>query len=214
MSRLLALLIVLAISGGAAFAADVTPASERHWYDWLKVWDWPVFGRRPVPDGAQVNQGEVPRTHYPYVAVRTARGDIYIDLYEKEAPQTVNHFLDLVESNFYNVPSMQFHRVVPGFVIQTGDPTGTGYGGGPEKLELEVKNRLSHDAKGVVAMARGVDPNSATSQFYITLAPQKYLDGKYAIFGHVIRGMEVLDKIKQGDGVYEITTVDSLPPVE
>jgi cyclophilin family peptidyl-prolyl cis-trans isomerase len=102
---------------------------------------------------------------------------------------------------------MKFHRVIPGFVIQTGDPTGTGAGGSKETIPLEVKNTLSHDTKGMVAMARGADLHSATSQFYITLAPQRTLDGKYAIFGKVISGLDVLDKIEKGDMLYGVRPV-------
>jgi cyclophilin family peptidyl-prolyl cis-trans isomerase len=103
---------------------------------------------------------------------------------------------------------MKFHRVVPGFVVQTGDPTGTGAGGSKKTVPLEAKNKLSHNAKGIVAMARGADPNSATSQFYITLAPQTSLDGKYAIFGKVISGIDVLDKIEKDDMMYGIRLVE------
>jgi peptidyl-prolyl cis-trans isomerase B (cyclophilin B) len=113
-----------------------------------------------------------------------------------------------VNSGFYNKYNMKFHRVVPGFVVQTGDPTGTGAGGSKKTIPLEAKNKLSHNAKGIVAMARGFDPNSATSQFYITLAPQPSLDGKYAIFGKVISGLSVLDKIELGDMLYGIRLVD------
>jgi cyclophilin family peptidyl-prolyl cis-trans isomerase len=104
---------------------------------------------------------------------------------------------------------MKFHRVVPGFVVQTGDPTGTGAGGSKKTVPLEAKNKLSHNAKGIVAMARGFDPNSGTSQFYITLTPQTSLDGKYTIFGKVISGMSVLDKIEIGDMLYGVRLVES-----
>lgn len=134
----------------------------------------------------------------------TERGKIVIRLYEKEAPITVANFKKLVDDGFYNTSGMVFHRVVDGFVVQTGDPTGTGYGGSGKTIPLEVKNRLSHDSIGVVAMARGPLPNSATSQFYITLAKQKSLDGKYAIFGEVIQGLGVLPTIHKGDRVYGV----------
>lgn len=138
--------------------------------------------------------------------IETQRGDIAITLYENDAPKTVANFKALAERGFYN-GNMVFHRVVPGFVVQTGDPTGTGYGGSDKRIALEVKNKLSHDAKGVVAMARGAGPDSATSQFYITLAPQTSLDGKYAIFGRVISGLDVLDKIGQGDRLYGVRLI-------
>jgi peptidyl-prolyl cis-trans isomerase B (cyclophilin B) len=141
--------------------------------------------------------------------METEKGNIAFELYPDLAPQTVANFVELVNSGFYNKYNMKFHRVVPGFVVQTGDPTGTGAGGSKKTIPLEVKNKLSHNAKGIVAMARGFDPNSATSQFYITLAPQPSLDGKYAIFGKVISGLSVLDKIEVGDMLYGIRLVDS-----
>jgi peptidyl-prolyl cis-trans isomerase B (cyclophilin B) len=140
--------------------------------------------------------------------IETEKGNIAIELYPEQAPQTVNNFVELVRSGFYNRFNMKFHRVVPGFVVQTGDPTGTGAGGSKKSIPLEAKNKLSHNTKGVVAMARGADPNSATSQFYITLTPQTTLDGKYAIFGKVISGMDVLDKIEKDDMMYGIRLVD------
>lgn len=140
--------------------------------------------------------------------IETEKGNIAIELYPDQAPETVANFVSLINEGFYNRFNMKFHRVVPGFVVQTGDPTGTGAGGSKKTIPLEAKNKLSHNAKGVVAMARGADPNSATSQFYITLAPQTSLDGKYAIFGKVISGMDVLDKIEKGDMMYGIRLVD------
>lgn len=140
--------------------------------------------------------------------IETEKGNIAIELFPDQAPQTVANFVKLVNEGFYNRYNMKFHRVVPGFVIQTGDPTGTGAGGSKERVPLEAKNKLSHNAKGIVAMARGADPNSASSQFYITLAPQITLDGKYAIFGKVISGMDVLSKIEKDDMMYGIRLVD------
>lgn len=140
--------------------------------------------------------------------IYTEKGNIAIEFFPEQAPVTVQNFVTLVNKKFYDQPNMAFHRVVPGFVIQTGDPTGTGAGGSKDRIPLEAKNKLSHNAKGVVAMARNADPNSASSQFYITLAPQTSLDGKYAIFGKVVSGMDVLDKIKQGDKLYGVSMVD------
>jgi peptidyl-prolyl cis-trans isomerase B (cyclophilin B) len=98
--------------------------------------------------------------------------------------------------------------VIPGFVIQTGDPTGTGAGGSKNTIPLEAKNKLTHNVKGMVAMARGGDPDSASSQFYITLAPQTALDGKYAIFGKVVGGLDVVEKITKNDELYAVRIVE------
>ncbi|MFM7390563.1 MAG: peptidylprolyl isomerase [Vampirovibrionales bacterium] len=146
--------------------------------------------------------------------IQTTKGNIVVEFFAPEAPTTVANFKGLVKKEFYD-QGMVWHRVVPGFVIQTGDPTNTGMGGSGKTIPLEVQNKLSHNAAGVLAMARSENPNSASSQFYITLAPATFLDGKYAVFGRVIQGLEVLPRIKQGDGVTSIRLVDtSALPVE
>lgn len=140
----------------------------------------------------------------PLVDLKTSKGDITIRVYKNEQPITAGNFLDLVKRGFYK--NMTFHRVVPGFVIQTGDPKGTGEGGfidpktGRERnIKLEINPKFSHDAAGVVAMARTAVPDSASSQFYITLAPTQQLDSGYAIFGRVVKGLDVVKRIEQGD---------------
>jgi cyclophilin family peptidyl-prolyl cis-trans isomerase len=140
--------------------------------------------------------------------LETEKGSISIELFPKDAPETVKNFAALAEEGFYNRGNMKFHRVIPGFVIQTGDPTGTGAGGSKNTIPLEAKNKLTHNVKGVVAMARGGDPDSASSQFYITLAPQTALDGKYAIFGKVVGGLDVIEKITKGDELYAVRIVE------
>ena len=124
-------------------------------------------------------------------------GIIDIELYEDKAPITVANFKKLVSQGFYD--GLIFHRVIAGFMIQGGDPTGTGCGGADEKIKGEfrangVENDLSH-VRGVVSMARSQMPNSASSQFFIMHADGKFLDGQYAAFGKVISGIEVVDEI-------------------
>ena len=124
-------------------------------------------------------------------------GIIDIELYEDKAPITVANFKKLVSEGFYD--GLIFHRVIPGFMIQGGDPTGTGCGGSDEKIKGEfavngVKNDISH-LRGVVSMARSQNFNSASSQFFIMHADGKFLDGQYAAFGKVIAGMEFVDEI-------------------
>lgn len=131
------------------------------------------------------------------VVVETNRGTIKFALYEKDAPITTKNFVGLVERKFYD--GLTFHRVESGFVIQGGDPKGNGSGGSEKTIKLEVSPKLKHDAAGVVAMARTADPNSASSQFYITLAPASFLDMKYAVFGRVTEGLDVVKKIQKGD---------------
>jgi peptidyl-prolyl cis-trans isomerase A (cyclophilin A) len=122
-------------------------------------------------------------------------GTFKIELFADKAPTTVQNFLDLVQRGFYK--DMIFHRVVAGFVVQTGDPTGTGRGGSEKTIKLEIHPDLKHNSAGIVGMARAQDPDSATSQFYITLAPTPQLDGRYAVFGKVIEGLDVVMAIGQ-----------------
>jgi cyclophilin family peptidyl-prolyl cis-trans isomerase len=186
-----------------AKAEGDAPAEEKenhHFKFWGK-------GDEEKPEPASVKMEAIVGEHQGAL-IYTEKGNIAIEFFPEQAPITVKNFVTLVGKKFYDQPNMAFHRVVPGFVVQTGDPTGTGAGGSKDRIPLEAKNKLSHNAKGVVAMARNADPNSASSQFYITLAPQTSLDGKYAIFGKVVSGMDVLDKIKQGDKLYGVSMVD------
>jgi cyclophilin family peptidyl-prolyl cis-trans isomerase len=120
----------------------------------------------------------------------TSMGDFTAEIYEQLVPITGNNFIDLANSGFYN--DLIFHRVVEGFVIQDGCPNGTGYGGPGYTIPLEIYPGFHHDQAGILAMARGSNPNSAGSQYYITLAPAPHLDGNYAIFGKVVEGLGVV----------------------
>ena len=122
-------------------------------------------------------------------------GSVVIELFPKDAPQTVNNFVKLVNNKFYD--GLMFHRVVPGFVVQGGDPSGNGTGGPGYTIKLEASG-LKHET-GSVAMARKQSNDSAGSQFYICLAPQPSLDGKYCVFGKVVSGMDLVNKIERGD---------------
>jgi peptidyl-prolyl cis-trans isomerase B (cyclophilin B) len=140
---------------------------------------------------------ETPPETGRWVVVETNKGVIKFALYEKDAPITTKNFIDLVERKFYD--GLTFHRIVPGFVVQGGDPSGDGTGQSDKSIKLEVSPKLKHDAAGVVAMARRTEPDSATCQFYITLGPQAFLDMQYAVFGRVTEGIDVVKKIQQGD---------------
>jgi len=128
--------------------------------------------------------------------IETNKGTIRCKLFEDEAPNTAANFIQLAEKGFYD--GLKFHRVVPGFVIQGGDPKGNGTGGSGKTIKLEVSPGLRH-TEGALAMARSQNPDSASSQFYITLAPQPSLDMQYAVFGQVTDGMEVVKAVRQGD---------------
>ncbi|MBQ3792133.1 MAG: peptidylprolyl isomerase [Clostridia bacterium] len=122
---------------------------------------------------------------------------IRLELCPEYAPLTCENFLNLVREGFYD--GLIFHRVIAGFMIQGGDPLGTGYGGSKKTIKGEfrsngVNNPLSHE-RGVISMARSSDPNSASSQFFICHADATFLDGQYAAFGRVTEGMDVVDEI-------------------
>lgn len=140
-----------------------------------------------------------------YVAtIKTAKGNIVVELYPKDAPQHVNNFVFLARDGFYN--GLKFHRVEPGFVIQGGDPLGNGTGGPGYNIPPEIKAKHT---KGAIAMARRGGPAQTTpssgSQFYITLAATPFLDGQYTAFGQTTAGMDVVEKIAIGDVIQSIT---------
>lgn len=118
------------------------------------------------------------------------------------APYTVTNFVNLANAKFYD--GLTFHRVEPGFVIQGGDPKANGSGGPGYKINLELSPFLRHK-KGVISMARTNDPDTAGSQFFITLGDVPFLDGRYAAFGWVKSGMDAVDKVQIGDGIKSIT---------
>jgi peptidyl-prolyl cis-trans isomerase B (cyclophilin B) len=135
------------------------------------------------------------------VKMTTSKGVIELELYPEHAPQTVNNFVFLAGEGFYN--GTVFHRVIADFMVQGGDPTGTGRGGPGYRFPDEVKgNPLRHEAK-VISMANA-GPNTNGSQFFITHAPQPHLDGRHTVFGKVTSGADVVDAISQGD---ELTSV-------
>lgn len=136
------------------------------------------------------------------VRIKTAHGDIIFKFLPKYAPNTVARIKELIKNNFYN--GLTFHRVIPGFVAQGGDPKGNGSGGSGTKLKAEFSNEIKHKA-GSVAMARSSDPDSADSQFYISYGPQPHLDGKYTIFGEVTEGIDVAKKLQVGDKMILVT---------
>ena len=134
--------------------------------------------------------------------IETGKGTIKLELYEDKAPITAKNFIELAGSGFYD--GLTFHRYEPGFVIQGGDPNGDGTGGSGKTIPLEINPALTH-VKGAVAMARANNPNSASSQFYITLEDAHFLDGNYAVFGKVIEGMDVAEQLRAGDKMNKVT---------
>lgn len=133
--------------------------------------------------------------------IKTVHGDITFRFYTKAAPHTSSRIIELIQNKFYD--GMIFHRAIPNFIIQTGDSAGTNNGQPPIKLEPEF-NELQH-IKGTIAMARGVERDSADTQFYISLTTLPHLDGKYTVFGQVVEGLDVLPKLAKGDRILSIT---------
>ena len=144
-------------------------------------------------------------------------GTFKVELYPEHAPETVENFVNLVEEGFYD--GLTFHRIIPGFMTQGGDPEGTGMGGSGTNITGEfaqngITNNLKHD-RGVISMARSMMPNSASSQFFICFEDAPHLDGAYAAFGQVTEGMEVVDaianvKTARGDKPVEDVVINSI----
>ncbi|MFN2215086.1 MAG: peptidylprolyl isomerase [Anaerolineales bacterium] len=135
------------------------------------------------------------------VKMDTSKGMIELDLYPEYAPKTVNNFVFLTRQGYYD--GVSFHRVIPNFVIQGGDPTGTGSGGPGYKFEDELgQNPLTHETNSLSMANAG--PNTNGSQFFITHSPQPHLDGKHTVFGKVVSGAEVVDAIRQGDKMVKV----------
>ena len=131
------------------------------------------------------------------LVLETTKGKVVVDMRPDLAPGHVARIKELVRSNFYD--GVPFHRVIDGFMAQTGDPTGTGMGGSGKKLKAEF-TREPH-VRGTVSMARAQSPDSGDSQFFICFEPAPFLNGQYTVWGKVVEGMENVDKIKRGEPV-------------
>ncbi len=159
----------------------------------LKQWD--------TPPPMQIDPAKSYR-----VALETDRGVIELELHAQHAPMTVNNFVFLARQGFYD--GITFHRVIADFMIQGGDPTGTGRGGPGYRFEDEFKgNPLRHE-KGVISMANA-GPDTNGSQFFITHSPQPHLDGRHTVFGKVTAGQPAVDAIRQGDRIIRVTIQES-----
>lgn len=149
----------------------------------------------------------------------TSEGTFTVELFEDKAPLTTKNFIDLAEKGFYD--GLIFHRVIDGFMIQGGDPTGTGMGGPGYEIPDEFHPDLKHDGEGVLSMANA-GPNTGGSQFFVTLAATPWLNGHHAVFGKVVRGMDVVRRIGKVDCdlgdrplvevvMKKVTIIDELP---
>lgn len=151
-----------------------------------------------------------PNTDY-YATFHTAKGDVKIKLFADEAPITVNNFVFLARQGYFD--GTTFHRVIKNFMVQGGDPTGTGTGGPGYKIKDEFHPTLRHDRPGILSMANA-GPNTGGSQFFITHIPTPHLDRRHAVFGEVVEGMDVVNAIRERDPQRDRQLGDTLDGVE
>ena len=137
-----------------------------------------------------------------FATIETDRGEFELQLFPEHAPKTVNNFVFLAREGFYD--GVSFHRVISDFMIQGGDPTGSGRGGPGYNFEDETRNNPLKHQTGVISMANA-GPNTNGSQFFVTHSPQPHLDGKHTVFGKVTKGMDVVNAIRQGDKMSRVT---------
>jgi peptidyl-prolyl cis-trans isomerase B (cyclophilin B) len=139
------------------------------------------------------------------IVIKTTKGDIEGTLFASKVPMTVANFVNLAQRGYYD--GITFHRVIPDFMIQGGDPTGTGSGGPGYKFADEIDISLKHTKPGIFSMANA-GPNTNGSQFFVTHKATPWLDGKHAVFGEVTKGQDVVDSIQQGDVIKSIVILD------
>ena len=140
------------------------------------------------------------------ITMKTDKGNLSITIYAVNTPMTAANFLNLASRGYYD--GITFHRVIPNFMIQGGDPTGTGTSGPGYQFDDECLTSLGHDKPGILSMANA-GPGTNGSQFFITHGPQPHLDGKHTVFGHVTEGQSVVDSIEEGDSILGIEIHDS-----
>lgn len=143
-----------------------------------------------------------PESNGHKVIIETNKGSFTAELYD-DTPITTENFLKLTNEGFYD--GLTFHRYEPGFVIQGGDPSGDGTGGSDDKIKLEVVGKTH--SRGTLGMARSSDPNSASSQFFVNLADNDFLDDGYTVFGEVTEGMDVVDSLRVGDQIISVKEI-------
>ncbi|MHB9022911.1 MAG: peptidylprolyl isomerase [Armatimonadota bacterium] len=197
--QLFALEYAFSPDGAHLLVAGLTEAARRAMLD-PKPAVTPTHPAQPAPTAAEIAAAKKAGTRQ--AVIKTSKGSITVELYGKDAPLTTANFVKLAQAKFYD--GLTFHRVEPGFVIQGGDPNGDGTGDPGYSIKLEITPVLKH-VKGALAMARSQDPDSAGCQFYITLDATPMLDGNYAVFGKVIKGMDVVEKTAIGDKIISIT---------
>ncbi len=183
-------------TGGALGRAEAVHSASRPAGSETKGEPQPVE-KKPA-SGPEINDNEL-----PLISIRTRRGEMIVELYEDDAPNTVANFISLIEKGFYD--GLKVHRVIPNFMVQGGDPTGTGRGGPGYRFADEF-NRRRHEGLGVLSMANS-GPNTNGSQFFITHKATPWLDGKHTVFGRVTKGRDVVNAIVRGDKMEKVKVV-------
>jgi cyclophilin family peptidyl-prolyl cis-trans isomerase len=202
---IIAIISSLAIAGtlftAATSYAELASSSSYYLPKGYKL--TPFLSKTPVRTFKDYEVNIKDKTDYRAV-IETDVGRMVLDLFEDDTPTTINSFVWLARHHYYD--GIAFHRVVEGFVVQGGDPNTLkpdarlwGQGGPGYQFGLEIRKNLNFNTKGIIGMARTQDPNSNGSQFYITLAPTTSLNGQYTVFGKVVEGINVLDKIVKGE---------------
>ena len=164
-----------------------------------------------MPDRPMPPTGVLDLTKSYSAAFKTERGEIVCELFAADAPLTVENFTNLARASFYD--GTTFHRVIPGFMAQGGDPTGTGSGGPGYSFRDELSTKRRHDGPGVLSMANA-GPNTNGSQFFITFGPTPHLDGRHSVFGRVTSGMDVLRSIRERDPMRDPKPGDRIETIE
>jgi cyclophilin family peptidyl-prolyl cis-trans isomerase len=164
-----------------------------------------------MPENVSPPSGDLDISKSYSAVFKTERGDITIDLFERKCPLTVENFVNLARAGYYD--NTTFHRVIPGFMAQGGDPTGTGRGGPGYKFRDEFGEGLRHDSPGILSMANA-GPNTNGSQFFITYSPTPHLDGRHSVFGKVTDGMDTVLALRQRDPMSDPEPGDALLTVE
>ena len=164
-----------------------------------------------MPDKPAPPSGSLDTSKNYKARIKTARGEIVVDLFAGQAPMTVENFVNLARSGFYN--GTTFHRVIPGFMAQGGDPTGTGRGGPGYQFSDEFHPELRHSGPGVLSMANA-GPNTNGSQFFITYAATPHLDDRHSVFGQVTGGIDVLRSIRERDPARDTQPGDEIESIE
>jgi len=164
-----------------------------------------------MPESLAPPSGALDATKTYTATLKTQKGDIVVELYADRAPRTVENFVNLARGGFYD--GTTFHRVIPGFMAQGGDPTGTGTGGPGYQFADEFHPTLRHDAGGVLSMANA-GPGTNGSQFFITYGPTPHLDDRHSVFGRVTSGMDVLQAIRERDPQRDRDPGDRIETIE